>query len=287
MRCIIVEDEYHSAILIRELIEVSPIKVEILDVCRSRNSAIESISRHRPDLVFLDIELPDENEGFMILEKLNHLEFDVIITTGYRKEEYINQALDFNAIMEGSAVRMLFKPIDGTRLHEVLEYLHRERNTSQHKSFRKLGLSSLIQNQKAEGQDKTIVADVDGEDHLVFGKRTPELISLKEICCCEAMGNYVRFYRNSLNRQIQKKSSIGRFKIGDLEKALKAHGFYRPHTSYLVNHNYIERIKLSSGKMPTKGTGGEIVLDCDHGHVLPIARSKRNFFEEIKMNPRR
>ncbi len=82
IRAVIIDDEEKGRLTLKNVIEKNCPNIQILDLCDSVLAATESIEKHNPDLVFLDIEMPFQN-GFSLFEKFKNPTFDVIFITAY------------------------------------------------------------------------------------------------------------------------------------------------------------------------------------------------------------
>lgn len=111
IRAIIVEDEELGASNLLEKIKRKTPYVDILHICRSGEEAVEMIPKLGPELVFLDIQMGSMN-GFDVLERLWHFQFEVIFTTGY--DQYVIDAIRV------SALDYLVKPIDEGELENAI-----------------------------------------------------------------------------------------------------------------------------------------------------------------------
>jgi two-component system LytT family response regulator len=112
MNCIIIDDEKHCIETLTILLETNFSEVKILATCLNSTKAYDLILQYKPDFVFLDIEMPLLN-GFDLLSKFEHLDFDVIFTTAY--DSYAIKAIKY------SALDYLFKPISREDLAFALE----------------------------------------------------------------------------------------------------------------------------------------------------------------------
>src|SRR5215210_8087881 len=108
----IVDDEPYCCETLATLLERYCPNVKILDICYSAAGALQSINEHNPQILFLDVEMPHMN-GFELLEKLPHINFELIFTTSY--DQYAIKAIRF------SALDYLLKPIDREELKRAVK----------------------------------------------------------------------------------------------------------------------------------------------------------------------
>src|SRR5438270_8302572 len=107
IKAILIDDEVHCIDTLSMLLADYCPEVEIVEKCMSAKKGLEAIEKTKPDLVFLDIEMPVMN-GFELLEQFKHIPFSVIFTTSY--DQYAIKAIRF------SALDYLLKPIDPKEL---------------------------------------------------------------------------------------------------------------------------------------------------------------------------
>jgi two-component system LytT family response regulator len=108
----IVDDEAYSCESLANLLERYCPEVKVLDICYSAGNALQSIKEQKPQILFLDIEMPHMN-GFELLEKLPSLDFELIFTTSY--DQYAIKAFRF------SALDYLLKPVDREELQKAVK----------------------------------------------------------------------------------------------------------------------------------------------------------------------
>src|SRR5258708_7471353 len=118
LKAIIVDDEPYCSETLSTLLERYCPEVEVAAICNSGALALKAITAQKPQLVFLDIEMPHMN-GFQLLEKLPAIDFDMVFTTSY--DQYAIKAIRF------SALDYLLKPVDREELkNAVLKVLQRQ-----------------------------------------------------------------------------------------------------------------------------------------------------------------
>jgi two-component system LytT family response regulator len=244
-RAIIVEDERFLAQQLQDIIIANCPEIEIVGIAHSANIAEEIIVKLKPDLVFMDIELPDMN-AFELLEKLVYKEFDVIFTTAH--EHYALQAFDQNS------VHYLLKPIEKENIKRAVQ-------------------KYLLKKQQQNKSDITEVLNMMQRlDCLNKKIRLPKMsgftmVPVKDIIRLEAEGRYTKVFikegKPSVNNPLLELISLN---IKELETQLSNHNFFRCHNSHLVNLRYI--------KSYTKGAGG--LLNLENGDVIPVSKSNKD-----------
>src|SRR4029079_5534961 len=129
IKAIIIDDEVHCVDTLSILLSDYCPEVEVMEKCLSPKKGLEAIERFKPELVFLDIEMPNMN-GFEMLEQFTTIPFSVIFTTSY--DQYAIKAIRF------SALDYLLKPIDPKELIEAIHKVHLHKATPSEEQFRML-----------------------------------------------------------------------------------------------------------------------------------------------------
>jgi len=237
-KVIIIDDEKNSVeSLLYELKEFED-EIQVIDECLSGNEGIVSINKNKPDLVFLDIEMPGMN-GFEMLEKLDTIEFDVVFTTAY--DQFALKAFEI------SAMDYLLKPVNYVDLKKVVDKVKSKLD----EPIIQKQLEMLFKLMKNRNPDFPTIAlpTVD----------TLEFIEIVNIVNCESESNYSFVYTDSGEKFCVSKT------LKDIQKMLKGHNFVRVHNSHLVNILHVKRY--------IKGRGGELVLK--NGKIIPVSRNKK------------
>lgn len=240
INCIIVDDELKSRESLKILLEDFCTNVSVLALCQSVAEAIEAIQKHKPDVVFLDIQLQRET-GFDLLTKIPEINFEVIFTTAY--SEYAIKAFKF------SAIDYLLKPIDIEELKRAVSKVEKRKGdtiTSR--------LQELMNNLKSNSSENYKLA-LPTADGLVF-------IKMQDILYCEASSNYT-----DITLSDGKKYVVSRT-LREYEELLEGHNFYRIHNSYLINLNAIKKY--------VRGDGGYVVMSNDKS--LDVSKRKKDGF---------
>ena len=243
LRAILIDDEVDSTRVLGRLLERYCADVEVVATCNDGEDAVDLIGRLRPDLVFMDIEMPRFN-GFQVLEALDDVSFMLIFTTAY--SQYALRAFKY------SALDYLMKPIAPDELMAtVARAKQRSRVDAQQIEILRTEMTAAsVPTKKFSG--KIAVPNMHG---FMF-------VDLAEIAAIESDGNYA--YLHMLNGQ---KHFISR-SIGDMEEMMPADIFFRIHRQFLVNLTFInEYIRTDSG-----------ILVLHNGQRIPVSRNRREEF---------
>jgi two-component system, LytTR family, response regulator len=219
IRVLLSDDEALARERLRSLLEEEP-DLEIAAECGDGKSAIASIQRERPDLVFLDIQMP-EVDGFGVVQELRDLMPLTIFVTAY--DRYAMKAFEVHAL------DYLLKPVGKERLHEAVARARRQLQHPPDGSFQRRVLEMLGDLEARQQTPERIVIKSDGE-----------IVCLKpnEIDWAESAGNYVCLHVGGATH-------ILRETITALESRLGPRQFMRVHRSTLVNVDRIKTLKPS------------------------------------------
>ncbi len=220
--------------------------VEVEGIAHSAKDAEALIRDKRPDIVFLDVEMPHGN-GFDLLKKFDQINFGVIFVTAF--DHYAIRAIKY------SAIDYLLKPIDIT---ELLEAVKKAQLQIKNKSVSQ-GLNLLLQNlaQPARLQ-RLSLPTMDG---MIF-------VNIDDILYCKSDGNYTSFFLvNGQNPVVTRQ-------IGTYEDLLPEPLFCRIHRQYIVNVNKVSKY--------IKGRGGYVVMS--DGKIIDVSvRKKEDFLNAYKL----
>ena len=250
-KSIIIEDESKAAELLGEMIhEIEP-RIRIIDTCADLPSAVKSIRKHAPDLVFLDVELPIYN-GLQLLNFFNpdEIKFRIIFTTA--SHQHAIQAFNM------SAVDYVLKPIQYDKLTNAIQKFIDNQGKGEQANY-----GALKDNYFSNGNKKIVVPLMNGF----------EIIKLKDILYIKAEGSYAHIHQengSSLTVSHNLKYYEDIFS-GEMN-------FIRVHRSYLVNINFVKRISRNDGA----------ILVMENSTELPVALDKidaiLNYFNFNKKN---
>ena len=169
IRSVLIDDERNALEMMEWLLKTYCPQVEIVAMCDSSVQGIEAINKHRPDLVFLDIEMPNLN-GFDLLEQFDKPFFDVVFCTAY--DQFALKAFRY------SALNYLLKPVDPFELKSTVERIEEKKS-----SISKEQLSLLLQTMQQPAKTTPQRIALTTGDGLVFVPTT-------DIIYCEAESNY-------------------------------------------------------------------------------------------------
>jgi two-component system LytT family response regulator len=246
IKTIIVDDEYNAREFLEKLLtRYFPDKFLILDKCESVDQAILSIEKYNPELVFLDIQMPNKN-GFQLFKELDKVKFEVIFTTAH--SEFAIDAI------KCSALDYLLKPINYIDLLETIK----KYDDKQNKASQEEKLRLLLENIDTGGSEFNRIA-LPTENGF-------ELLKTNVILYCEADSNYCKIVCLDGRNIILSKT------LKYVEELLPKSIFQRIHKSFLVNLNYVNRFSKAN----------ELLVELANGETLPVSvRQKENFINAI------
>ena len=239
IKTIIVDDEEHCLDTLNILLSDYCPQVQVLDRCLSGKKALDAIGKIKPELIFLDVEMPIMN-GFELLGQFSQIPFSVIFTTSY--DQYAIKAIRL------SALDYLLKPIDPNELVVAVNKVGVQSNTPSEEQYRML--MNQIQHKEA-GFSKIAVPTVEGF----------ELVFADQLVYCEAADNYTRLFLKNKNKIVACRT------LKEMEEVLQDfNSFLRVHHSYLVNLNEVTKY--------IRGEGGYLVMN--DGSTVNVSRSRKD-----------
>ncbi len=211
IKALIIEDNVFMATVLLDLLQQAASNIYVSGIAHTGKEALQFIDSIKPDVVFLDIELPDMT-GFELLNKLDEIPFQTIFTTAH--SHYAIKAFRFNAL------DYLVKPIQETELKEAIRRIS---NTKAH-----IDVSLALQNLGTKTVD---------EQKLVLLTQSGVLrFALKQITHIEGERNYSFIYLSNGSRELSSKN------LAYFEDILIDKSFFRCHRSYLVNRSHINAL---------------------------------------------
>ncbi|MEQ1675590.1 MAG: LytTR family DNA-binding domain-containing protein [Chitinophagaceae bacterium] len=244
IRCVLIDDESNSLEMMEWLLKTYCPQVKIEAMCNAAAKGIEAINKYKPDLVFLDIEMPHMN-GFDMLEQFDKLSFDVVFCTAY--DQFAIRAFKY------SALNYLLKPVDPEDLKETIRRIE-EKKTAPSKEQIELLFQNIRQTVKPTAQRIALTTG----DGMIF-------VPTQDILYCQAESNYTNVVLAG-----GKKIMVSKV-LKDIDEALAGPDFFRIHNSFLVNLNHISKF--------VRGDGGYVIME--DGTTVSISRSRRQEFMEL------
>ncbi len=233
--CLIIDDEKLARELLHEYLEGYP-EIEVIGECAKGNEAVEKINKLKPDLIFLDVQMPGMN-GFDVLEEIDHEPY-VIFTTAY--DQYAIKAFEKNA------VDYLLKPLDQERFRIAVN------RALKRKTADTGSIEELLRSIKSD-RGKNF------ESHI-FVQKSEKLFNLpvEEIVYLEASGDYTVI--TTKNDQFVSSSGIGK-----LEEIMDPDTFIRVHRSTIINLNCLKEIE--------RHFNGGMIVKMQSGKSFPVSRT--------------
>ena len=225
MKALIIDDERLARQEIRKLLEPHS-EVEIVGECSDADEAIEEIKKSKPDLLLLDIHMP-EKSGFDLLQELDEVP-EVIFISAY--DQYAIDAFKVNAL------DYLLKPVEEDLLANAIEKVRKR-----------------LRNQPAT-EDKNEVLKAENQIFIKDGEKC-WFVTLKDIRYFESYGNYVRVYFEN-NKPLILKS------LNNLSERLDEKTFFRANRKHLINLLWVDKIEnwFNGGLRVTMKDGVEIEI---------------------------
>jgi len=240
LKIIIIDDEFNSIELISSILSDHFPEINIVGKTQSPIEGIKMINQLKPDLVFLDIEMP-EASGFDILEAIPERKFETIFITAYDK--YAIKAFKY------SAIDYILKPIDIEELNDAVKRVIEKKNSIDIDLNR---LNVLLENIKAQHPFKISIPSSKGYEY----------VNINEIVRIEADGRYsVIYLENTRTITVTKL-------LSELIDTIDSNFFFRPHKSHYINLNFVKMFVKSEGNY----------IEMHDGTQVAISRNKKEEF---------
>ena len=251
IRTVIADDEHLARRKLRVLLDSEP-GVQVVAECQDGQQTVNATQTHRPDLLLIDIRMPDM-DGFQVLKQIAPDEMPVVVfTTAY--DQFAIRAF------EAHALDYLLKPFDGERLHHAVERARGELLKFHNRDLTGRILDLLAKNMEPKMESKQV------DDRMVIragGKVV--FLDVKEIDWIEAAANYVKL-------NVGKDSYLLREGIGSLSERLDPDRFVRIHRSVIVNVRKIKELQpCESGEYIAVLRNGK-ELSCSRGYRTQLQR---------------
>ena len=218
IKAVIIDDIPEAITVLKSDLENYCAEIEVIGNANGVVSGAKLIKELKPDLVFLDIQMPD-GSGFDLLEILDEKNFKLIFTTA--SDEFAVKAFKF------SAVDYLLKPIDPDELMDAVSRVTQQENPADRVDLLKENLQHT----------KKLALNTLEKIHIV---------SVDEILRCESEINYTKCHFTGGSRLLVTKT------LKEFDKLLKDHNFIRVHQSHLINAEFIKEFLKSDGNVVMK-----------------------------------
>jgi two-component system LytT family response regulator len=241
IKAIIIEDEIEDLDLMQNLLKSYP-KIEIVATARDIENGVAAISVHKPDLIFLDINLYGRT-SFEILDIIKNFNLNpkIIFTTAF--DNYMNKAFKY------SAFDYLLKPIDRQELKKTIKrYITNSEQTDFKESY-----------QRFNNVKKKLIFNTTEGFELINPENIVYLATIKN-------QSYTEFFMFDGSSIIVTKS------IGEIEPLLPKKYFYKIHRSYILNLSFVKKVNRIRGKC--------YLQNNDKDYVIPISREKSKVLKD-------
>jgi len=234
--CIIVDDEPRNVDVLNKLITDFCDGITVIGAAASVDEACLLIKEKKPDLVFLDIEMPGKN-AFDLIDLLSPVQFEIVFVTAF--EQYAIKAFRY------SAIDYLLKPVDIKELRDTIQKVQLR--------VKEKTIQSRLDNYMSIVQKKEMKIAIQMKDGYVFH-------SFNDIICCSAEGAYTAVYLKNGTKILSGNN------LKHYSELLPEAIFCRIHHAHLVNLDYA--IKYSRGRTGT--------LEMSNGLVLEVSQRKKD-----------
>jgi len=241
LKTVIIDDDYVSRMVLREMLEKFLDNIEILGEAGSVADGVKLIEDSNPDLVLLDISLPD-GTGFDLLDRLKKVNFKLIFITAY--SEYAIKAFKY------STFDYIIKPINVDDLiKSIMRIPH---------------IQELDNNNRVKSLKETLLSPVEKTSQTIALPETNgfAIIKVEDIIRCEGKRNYTRIIFKEGEEKIVSRTLL------EFENLLTPLGFIRIHRSHLVNILNVVRYIKSDGGMVELKTGELLKVSPKHKEEL-------------------
>ena len=243
LKAVMIDDDESNLSSLTEKLNKHCPQVEIIARCSNAAEGIQAIDGLKPDMVFLDIEMPVMN-GFVMLQQLSYRDFELIFVTAY--DHYAIKAIRY------SALDYLVKPVEIEELKSAVNKV----TVNHSRKDRGLQLELLLEYLDKKRPRRITIPTSDG---LQF-------IDLENIVYLEASNNYTNVYLANQQKYLVTRT------LKDFEQILPPETFLRIHHSTIINRDFIEKY--------IRGEGGQVMMR--NGIVLDVSKRKKvEFLEAI------
>ncbi len=240
LRVIIIDDEPKGRSILQQLIALHAQQLTVVGMAANADEGLALIDSYKPDVVFLDVEMPGKS-GFDLLRELGNINFKVVFVSAHN--HYSLKAIKFHAF------DYLLKPIDVDELKQTIAKLFQSANLNTNEQVTEMLSASQLGNNNF---GKIAIPSISSID----------LINVDDILYCEASGNSTFVYLTNNKKIVATKN------LKEYEDLLAGHRFFRIHHAYLVNLKHVAKY--------IKGEGGSVILS--NRQELEVSRRKKQEF---------
>ena len=243
LKCVIIDDEQDGRDVLSMLVADYCHDLRIMETCANGKDGVKAILKHQPDIVFLDIYMPNMS-GFEVLDCVKNLRLKIIFVTAHN--QHAIRAFKY------SAIDYILKPPSPQAIIEAVEK------------------ANLLEFKSAASQYELLISQLKNEDRLPGVIALPmadglHVVKVQDIMYCKADRNYTHIYL------ADKRNILVSKQLKEFENLLARHGFFRIHHSALINIRYISKY--------IRGDGGYVVMkdDCR----IEVSRQKKDEFLKL------
>lgn len=233
IKALIVEDEAHNREYLGQLLAEHCPEIHLLQSAANVASGKQAITEHQPDLVFLDVEMPD-GTGFDLLQQIAPVACAVIFVTAY--DHYALEAIRF------CAIDYLLKPLKVGTLKKAVQKVVQQIDQQQENQL----LRQLLRNLQQEQPGRKRIA-LPTQQEII-------LVEVSTIIRCQGENNYTHFYLKDGRHILVSRP------IGEYEELLAPYGFIRSHQSHLANLTEVRSFVKSDGGYLLMQDGAKIAV---------------------------
>ena len=238
LSAILIDDEPNAVGLLELRLAQHCPTIDVVASCTSSHKGLQAILDHRPDVVFLDIEMPQMN-GFQLLEAVGGVSFSLVFVTAYDK--FALKAFRY------SAVDYLLKPIDTQELIQAVSRVEKQQKTTLEQ------VAHLKQQLNATTKVLPDKIALPYQNGVTF-------VDIKDVIYCESDDNYTKFHLTDGHNYLVTKS------LREIQELFEERDFLRVHRQYLINLNHIKKF--------VRGEGNYLVMA--NQQTIPVSRGQKD-----------